>query len=108
MSKLHDYLKAQKIDPRRVLNASKTLEALRPEDRAHKLLHKKSKGGDEKAKEALAGKERRSGRALSNPTFAAALKGETVSGPAKTRILRAVNSLLEAKKKPAIAIKDLF
>jgi len=31
-----------------------------------------------------------------------------VSGPAKTRLLRAINHILEQRKKPAVAIKDLF
>jgi hypothetical protein len=107
MSKLSDYLKQQKIDPRRVLVASRDLEQLRPEDRAVRLAKKRLKGGDESAKEA-AEKERRSGRPVSQPTLDRALGGGAVSGAAKTRIVRAVNAVLAQKKKSEVALRDLF
>lgn len=108
MSKLADTLKKHKVDPRRVIATSKTLEGLQPDDRALKVLKAKAKGGDEKAKEAVTGKEVRSGRAVSQPTLDAALAGKTVNGPAKSRILRAVNHVLAQKKQSALTIKDLF
>ena len=40
--------------------------------------------------------------------MAAALKGGTLSGPTKQRILRAVNFLLEQKKKDKVELKILF
>ena len=43
MSKLSDYLKKNKIDARRVVAASKTIEGLRPEDRAIRLARKQTK-----------------------------------------------------------------
>lgn len=111
MSKLQDYLKQQKIDPRRLLAASHKLEASRPEDRVTRLAKKKAKGGDESAKEAAAKKPQRSGKPLSGPTLDRALKAEStdaVSGAAKTRILRALNSVLVTKKQPEATLKDLF
>jgi hypothetical protein len=111
MSKLQDYLKQQKIDPRRLLAASHKVEASRPEDRVTRLAKKKAKGGDEKAKEAAANKPAHSGKPLSQPTLDRALAAEkatAVSGAAKTRILRAVNSVLAAKKQPEITLRDLF
>lgn len=107
MSKLQDYLKNQNIDPRRILAASRTLEALQPEDRATRLAKKRAKGGDESAKEAAA-KKPRSGKPLSRPTLDRALAGQTVSGAAKTRLLRALNVVLGQKKKGEANLKDLF
>ena len=109
MSKLSDYLKTKKIDARRLLVVSKDLEQLRPEDRALKLLKAKAKGGDEAAKGKMEGKGKpRSGRAVTTPTLNAALAGEAIAGPAKTRILRAVNALLATKKGGEAKLKDLF
>ena len=111
MSKLQDYLKNQNVDPRRILAASHALEALRPEDRVTRLAKKLVKGGDEaakeKAKEAAARKPR-SGKPLSRPTLDRALAGQPVSGAAKTRIVRALNVVLGAKKKGEAALRDLF
>jgi hypothetical protein len=108
MSKLQDYLKQQKIDPRRLLAASHQVEAARPEDRATRLAKKMAKGGDESAKEAAAKKPARSGKPLSQPTLNRALAGGVVSGAAKTRVLRALNSVLVAKKQPEANLRDLF
>jgi hypothetical protein len=111
MSKLSDYLQQQKIDPRRLLVASKDIEQLRREDRAVRLAKKRVKGGDEAAKEAakeVAAKERRSGRPISQPTLNRALGGAALSPTAKTRILRAVNAVLVQKKKSEVALRDLF
>lgn len=107
MSKLSDYLQQQKIDPRRLLVASRDLEQLRPEDRAVRLAKQRLKGGDEKAKEA-AEKQRRSGRPISRPTLDRALGGSALRPAAKTRIVRAVNAVLAQKKKSEIALRDLF
>ena len=111
MSKLQDYLKQQKIDSRRLLAASHKLEASRPEDRVTRLAKKRAKGGDESAKEAAAKKPPHSGKPLTVPTLDRALSadsGSKVSGSAKTRILRALNSLLTQKKQPEATLRDLF
>lgn len=109
MSKLSDYLKTKKIDSRRLILASKDLEQLRPADRSLKLLKLQAKAGDEAAKTKIEGKGKpRSGKAVTPPTLNAALAGETVNGPAKTRILRAVNALLATKKGGEAKLKDLF
>jgi hypothetical protein len=107
MSKLQDYLTKQNIDARRILAASHDLEALRPEDRATRLAKKRAKGGDDAAKEAAA-KKPRSGKPLSRPTLDRALAGSPISGSAKTRLLRALNVVLGAKKKGEASLKDLF
>lgn len=108
MSKLGDYLKTHKIDARRVLSASKRLEQQTAEDR--KLILKKSliKAGKLEKDEAVTKQKPHSGRPVTAPMIARAVAGQTVPGPVKTRIVRAVNSLLGAKKKPEAKLKDLF
>jgi hypothetical protein len=111
MSKLQDYLKQQKIDPRRLLPASHKLEASRPEDRVTRLAKTRLKSGDEAAKEAAkeaAARKPRSGKPLTQPTLNRALAGGVVSGAAKTRVLRALNSVLAQKKQPEANLRDLF
>ncbi|MBK8172077.1 MAG: hypothetical protein IPK60_17275 [Sandaracinaceae bacterium] len=109
MTKLADVLKKNKLDARRLIATSKKAEGLRPEDRALKMLKSKAKGGDEAAKTATAeAKKPRSGRAVSKPTLDAALAGKAITGTAKTRITRAVNALLVAKKKAEVTMRDLF
>ena len=52
----------------------------------------------------------RSGRPVTPRALSAAMKGgaTAVSGPTKQRILRAVNYLLEQKKKDKVELKTLF
>src|SRR5262245_11240992 len=99
-SKLAKFLSDKKLDQRRVLVASHTLESLRREDRDLRLARKRAKGGEGEAdKKAEAAKQKpRSGRPVTPRAMHAALTGGAVSGPTKTRILRAVNHLLEQKK----------
>ncbi|MDD9934405.1 MAG: hypothetical protein OXT09_12425 [Myxococcales bacterium] len=107
MSKLSDYLEKHKIDPRRVLVASKKLEALKPEDRAIRLARTRARKGDEKAKEAAAHKPR-SGKPVSATTLDRALAGGNLSGPARGRITRAVNAVLAQKSKGEVGAGELF
>jgi hypothetical protein len=109
MSKFSDYLKKETIDPRRVIAASKKLEALQPADRTIRLTRRMiRKSEDAKDKEKKTEKPAHTGRPVRQPTMAYALTGKPVSGAAKTRILRAVNSILKEKKKSEAALKDLF
>ena len=109
MSKLQTFLKTKKIDARRILVASNQLDGLTPDDRAVKWARAHAK--DSNASDALkekAGKKPRSGRTVSEPALARALGGEAVTGPTKTRILRALNSILAQKKQGEVTLKDLF
>jgi hypothetical protein len=46
---------------------------------------------------------------VTSRALAAALSGkEKISGPTKTRFLKAVNAILEVKKEAAVSLKDLF
>jgi hypothetical protein len=108
-SKFAQFLTDNKIDPRRVAAASRELERLRPEDRAKRLARRTAKKSDTKP---AAGAEKpakpRSGRPATSRVLTAAGEGKPISGPAKTRLLRAVNRLLEQKKKTATDLKSLF
>lgn len=108
MSKLSDSLAQHAIDPRRLVLASRQLERRRPEDFA--LVKKKAamKAGKLEKDETVLQQKPRSGRPLTLPQIRKALRGEPVSGPAKTRIVRAVNAILETRKKPTVTLRDLF
>src|SRR5690242_3009643 len=101
-SKFTEFLEGKKIDPRRVASASRALERLRPEDRALKLKKrngKKAEGGGEKTE---GGPKPRSGRPVTPQLLQKALEGKSLTGPGKTRLLRAVNRVLEQKKQDAV------
>lgn len=108
-SKFAQFLADNKIDPRRIAAASREIERLRPEDRAKKLARRSAKKSDAKPAEGAEkpGKPR-SGRPATGRALAAASAGKAVSGPTKTRLLRAVNAILEQKKKSATDLKSLF
>jgi hypothetical protein len=109
-SKFADFLKTKKLDARRVLAASHSLETLQREDRAIKRAKRSAaksagEGGEAPPKET---RKPRSGRPVTRRAIAAALTGGSLSGPTKTRILRAVNHLLEQKKGAKVDLKALF
>jgi hypothetical protein len=106
-SKLETFLGEQKIDPRRIVAASRQIERLRPEDRRIKLAQRQARSNEDGKKPEGLGKPR-SGRAVTENGLARALAGGDVSGPVKTRILRAVNRILEQRKKDAVALTALF
>lgn len=108
-SKFAQFLADNKIDPRRLASASRELERLRPEDRAKKLARRTAKKSEAKPAEGAEKPAKpRSGRPATNRLLSAAQAGKPVSGPAKTRLLRAVNHVLEQKKKSATDLKSLF
>jgi hypothetical protein len=107
MSKLEAFLKENKIDPRRLLAVSARLERLRPEDRAIKLAQYQARKSEDNKKPEGLGKPR-SGRAVTGAALDRALKGQKIAGPQKTRILKAVNAILEVKKKEAVTLATLF
>lgn len=108
MSKLSDYLKTNKIDARRVVGESRGIERQSADDR--KLIAKKAaiKGGKAEKDEAITKAKPRSGRRVTQPAIDRALAGTVLGGPTKTRIVRAVNAILAARKKPEVTFRDLF
>jgi len=115
-SKFASLLASKKIDPRRVLAASHKLETLQPEDRAIRLAKRRAKAGEGGGASAAEGGEKkettkpRSGRPVTQRALDAALAGRNaaLSGPMKTRLLRAVNHLLEQKKQDKVDLRALF
>ncbi len=103
-SKFQQFLTDNKLDTRRLLIASQHMESLQPADRATRLAKRrgvKAEGEEKPAKP-------RSGRPVTPRLLAQALAGKPVTGPAKTRLLRAVNRLLEQKKKDPADLRKLF
>jgi len=108
-SKFAQFLQDNKIDPRRIIAASRQLEQLQPEDRKIKFEKRTKKGDAAPADgEKKAPAKPRSGRPVTPRLIAAVSEGKTVTGPAKTRLLRAVNRVLEQKKKPAVDLRAVF
>ncbi len=110
-TKFADFIKEKKLDTRRIIAASRKLEKLRPTDRAARLAKRTAKAN------AAAGKENankepiakpRSGRPVTQRAIDAAVAGKALTGPQKTRVLRAVNAVLEAKKAGAVEMTALF
>jgi hypothetical protein len=106
-TKFATFLKDKKVDPRRILTVSHKLESLQPEDRAIRLGKRKARSSEDK-KIAPDTRKARSGRPVTERALEAAMTGKSVSGPSKTRIVRAVNAVLEQKKLEKIDLRALF
>jgi hypothetical protein len=106
-TKFSQFLTSQKIHVRRILAASYALESLTAEDRQIRLNKRRAKKaeGENVIKET---RKPRSGRPVTERTMDAALSGGPLSGPVKTRILKAINHLLEQKKLEKIDLRALF
>ena len=107
-SKFAEFIKAKKLDVRRILSASHALETLQAEDRSIRLAKRRAKGGEGEDKAPKETRKSRSGRPVTGRAIDAALKGGTLSGPTKHRILRAVNHVLQQKKQEKIELRTLF
>ncbi len=109
-SKFKDFLSEKKIDARRIIAASDALESLTREDRSIRLLKRQAKvdGATPEKKAEAAAKKPRSGRPVTDRAMTAALAGKSLSGPQKTRILRALNHILEQKKLGSVELSALF
>jgi hypothetical protein len=112
MSRFSELLSSENIDPRRILVASAAIERLRPEDRrAHFLKRKKKAGGAAAAPPAegeAPAEKPRSGRVVTREALRRAQEGLPLSGPEKSRLVRALNRVLEQKKKDAVDVRKLF
>lgn len=105
-TKLETFLTSKKIDRRRLVAASQQLEKLQAEDRKLKLSQRQARKKDEK--KAPGSPKPRSGKPVSAATLTRAFAGAAISGPSKTRVLRAVNHILEQRKQAAVTLADLF
>lgn len=110
-TKFAEFLDSQKIDPRRLLVASRNLERTRPEDRRYRLK-RRGKSEDKPAPdaegEAATAEKPHSGRPVTRQLLDRATVGKPISGAAKTRLLRAVNHVLSQKKKDPADLRALF
>jgi hypothetical protein len=104
-NKFAEFIDKNKIDPRRIQLASRQLERLRFEDRSLKLARRNNKVEGAEKKEIA---KPRSGRVVTGRLLELATSGAAVSGAAKTRLLRAVNRVLEQKKQKPAELKALF
>jgi len=113
-SRFSEFLSAEKIDHRRLLAASRRLERLRPEDRQLRLARRLKKGSEAAAAPAAEGAEKKapakphSGRPVTPRLLEQALAGAAISGPQKTRLLRALNNVLAQKKKGEVDLRKVF
>jgi hypothetical protein len=110
-TKFGDFIKEKKLDARRIIAASAKIENLRPEDRKIRLQKRTAKANAAAGKEVAKGEalpKPRTGRPVTNRAIDAALAGKSLTGPQKTRILRAVNAILEQKKAGAVELSALF
>jgi hypothetical protein len=111
-NKLASFLDTNKLNPKRLLVVSHKLETLQRDDRSMKLAKRQGKkaadAGTAKEGDAKETRKPRSGRPVTERALSSALEGGTISGPTKQRILRAVNYLLEQKKKDKVELKTLF
>jgi hypothetical protein len=109
MTKFAKFLEESKIDPRRVIAASRRVERLTQEDRTFlaEAARKRSMAGKKDGAKAER-KKMHSNRPVTPSLIDSATAGKPVSGPAKTRLLRAVNRILEQKKQAAIDLRALF
>jgi hypothetical protein len=107
-TKFGQFLAAKKVDPRRILSASRELETLRPEDRIIKLKKRQGRKAEGDAAGAKETRKPRSGRPVTHRALDAALKGGKMSGPTKTRLLHAINHILAQKKQEAVELRTLF
>jgi hypothetical protein len=107
-TKFAQFIAGKKLDPRRIINASKGIEGLRPEDRLIRLNKRRARTAENAESAPKETRTPRSGRPVTNRAIEAALKGTALSGPTKTRILRAINHILEQKKQDPVDLRALF
>ena len=107
-SKFAGYLKENKIDPVRVVYASSQIEALTPADRRIKLAKRQARGKEDDSAKAARSVKPRSGRPVTRQLIERAISGSAITGPQKTRILRAVNYIADQKKLSQAELTNLF
>jgi hypothetical protein len=105
-SKFAEFLSAQGIDPRRLVAASRQIERLRPEDRKARLGRRLARSAESATTEKFP--KTRSGRPITEHQIGQASAGDALAAPLKTRLLRAVNRVLELKKRPLVTLQSLF
>ena len=110
-TKFAKFLEESKIHPLRLRAASRKIERRTREDRAFlgAVAKKKALAGRKDAGNITVEKKKlHSGRPVTHRLIDDASQGKSVSGAAKSRLVRAVNQILELKKQSPITIRELF
>jgi len=107
-TKFAAFIASKKLDPRRILSASRKLEGLRPDDRTIRLNKRRARAAEGPEAGTKETRKPRSGRPVTYRALQAALTGGPLSGPTKTRIVRALNLLLDQKKQGSIELRAIF
>jgi hypothetical protein len=107
-TKFAQFIADRKLDPRRILAVSHRLEQMQAEDRLIRLNKRRARNAEASDNAAKELRKPRSGRPVTRRAMDAAVGGREISGPTKTRILRAVNHLLELKKLEKVELRTLF
>lgn len=108
---LETFLASKKITTNQLIAVSSSLEKLRTEDRAIKRARRLKTTAKENEKEKyqlLASKKPRSGKPITQTTLHKLMVGTWVSGPTRTRVLRATNTILERRKQEKVQLSALF
>lgn len=95
MGAFSDFLEAKKLTEEQILRRSKRLESLRSEDRAlHRRREAHRRSGAKTSYEEAGIAKPRSGRSLQREHVRAAMNDKPIPGPVRTKMLRAISSLL--------------
>ena len=112
MGTFADFLTAKKISPKQIAITSKRIETR--DETSRGLLQKRwgkrtnKETADKKYAELNIAKPAQLGRGISEKQVVAASKDVAVSRVARTKIVKAVNAILAAKKEAAVDHKALF
>lgn len=109
MSTLQKFFEEKKLSAKHVAIASRRIEAFKEGDDAlrSKRAAKRRNEPDKKYAELNLAKPNL-GRGVSEKAVAVAVAGKPVARKVRSKILRAVNTILASKKQPAVDMKALF
>ncbi len=109
MGQFSDFVSQSGLDANKILRASERLERVRDEDRElmrRRAEKRRRNAGQSYADAGLA--KPRSGRPLRPGHVAAVMADRPVPGPVRTKVVRAVNALLQKKGGEAVTAPKLF
>ena len=109
MGQFSDFLSQAGIDTGRLLRASQRIEGVQDEDRAlmRKRAEKRRRSAGQSYADAGIAKPR-SGRPLRPGHIEAAMSDQPVPGPVRTKMVRAVNAILQKKGQDPVNAPKLF
>lgn len=109
MGQFADFLNQKGLEPKQILLVSQRLECVRDEDRI--LMRRREARRREnpgKSYEELGIAKPRSGRPLRPGHIEAALADKPIPGPVRSKVVRAVNFLLQKKGQEPVRAPDIF